>query len=334
MNRPLVFVVLVAACTTHPSAPATPGAKPETASPASMSHGEAKIDNPAVPLERAADAPPRSTSRLHHVRLRAVHVDHVIAPGVTYQAWTFDSVVPAPTIRVTVGDTVDFTLVNGAPITHSIDFHAAELAPSRAYVNVMPKDSVHFRFVPRVPGVFMYHCGTAPVALHISNGMFGALIVDPVVPRPPAREFVLVQNEFYLAPTHDSTRPRVLDWQRMLDLAPDYVVFNGVAGQYAAHPIQVNPGELLRFYVVDAGPNRVSSFHVVGAIFERVFEDGLGPPKLGVQTVSIPVGGGMIFEARLAEPGLYPFVSHAFADATKGAVGVLRAGHPAGTAAH
>ena len=334
MHRSLAFLLVLVACTRQPSAPTQAPAQPESTSPATMSHGEAKIDNPIVPLERIADAPPRTSAHVRRIRLRTVHVNHVIAPGVTYQAWTFDSVVPAPTIRVTVGDTVDFTLVNGAPMMHSIDFHAAEIAPSRAYVNVMPKDSIHFRFVPRVPGVFMYHCGTAPVALHISNGMFGALIVDPVVPRPPAREFVLVQNEFYLAPTRDSTKPRTIDWQRMLDLAPDYVVFNGVAGQYAAHPIQVNPGELLRFYVVDAGPNRVSSFHVVGAIFDRVFEDGLGSPKLGVQTVSVPVGGGMIFETRLAEPGLYPFVSHAFADATKGAVGVLRAGNPTGTASH
>lgn len=299
-----------------------------------MSHGEAKIDNPAVPLDRLADAPPRSTSRMHRIRLRAVHVSHVIAPGVVFQAWTFDSIVPGPVVRVTVGDTVDFTLINGSPIPHSIDFHAAELAPSRAYVNVMPKDSIHFSFVARVPGAFMYHCGTAPAALHIASGMYGALIVDPVTPRAAAREFVLVQSEFYFAAAHDSTAPRTLGWQQMLDLSPDYVVFNGVAGQYAAHPIQVNPGELLRFYVVDAGPNRVSSFHVVGAIFDRVYEDGFGPPKLGVQTASIPVGGGMEFELRLAEPGLYPFVTHSFGDATKGAVGVLRAGTPTGSASH
>jgi nitrite reductase (NO-forming) len=333
--RRIPLLLLLAACQTR-SAPPPKTTTPSlpAKSPASMSHGEATINNPAVPLERAADAPARSTSHLHYVRLRTVHISRVIAPGVVYQAWTFDSVVPAPTVRVTVGDTVDFTLVNGSPIPHSIDFHAAQVAPSRAYVNVNPKDSIHFRFVARVPGVFMYHCGTAPVALHISNGMFGALIVDPVTPRPPAREFVLVQSEYYLAPTHDSTAPRSLDWQRMLDLSPDYVVFNGVYAQYAAHPIQVEPGELLRFYVVDAGPNRVSSFHVVGAIFERVFVDGTGPPQLGVQTASVPVGGGMIFETRLAEPGLYPFVSHSFADATKGAVGVLRAGNPPGSASH
>ena len=198
----------------------------------------------------------------------------------------------------------------------------------------MPKDSIEFRFVARVPGAFMYHCGTAPAALHISQGMYGAIIVDPVVPRPAARELVLVQSEFYLAPARDSAAPRAFDWQRMLDLSPDFVVFNGAAGQYAAHPIQVKPGELLRLYVVNAGPNRVSSFHVVGAIFERVFADGLGAPLLGLQTASVPVGGGMIFEVRLAEAGLYPFVSHSFADATKGAVGVLRAGTPAGSANH
>lgn len=335
MLRRVLLLFLLAACQAKSTVqPPTKQSSPSTASPASMSHGEAKIDNPAVPLDRIADAPPRSTSRLHHIRLRAVHASHVIAPGVVFQAWTFDSIVPAPVVRVTVGDTVDFTLINGAPIPHSIDFHAAQLAPSRAYVNVMPNDSIHFSFVARVPGVFMYHCGTAPAALHIASGMYGALIVDPVIPRPAAREFVLVQSEFYFAPTGDSAAPRTLGWQKMLDLSPDYVVFNGVAGQYAAHPIQVKAGELLRFYVVDAGPNRVSSFHVVGAIFERVFEDGFGAPKQGVQTASVPVGGGMIFELRLAEAGLYPFVSHSFADATKGAVGVLRAGTTTGTMSH
>ena len=254
MVRRIPLLLLLAACQTRSAPPPkTTTPSPPAKSPASMSHGEATINNPAVPLERAADAPARSTSHLHYVRLRTVHISRVIAPGVVYQAWTFDSVVPAPTVRVTVGDTVDFTLVNGSPIPHSIDFHAAQVAPSRAYVNVNPKDSIHFRFVARVPGVFMYHCGTAPVALHISNGMFGALIVDPVTPRPPAREFVLVQSEYYLAPTHDSTAPRSLDWQRMLDLSPDYVVFNGVYAQYAAHPI---PGGTRRAAAVLCGRRR------------------------------------------------------------------------------
>jgi nitrite reductase (NO-forming) len=207
-----------------------------------------------------------------------------------------------------------------------MDFHAAEIAPSKYYVNVVPGDSLHYRFVARVPGAFMYHCGTAPTAMHIANGMYGALIVDPAIPRSRAKEFVLVQSEFYLTPKADASGARSLDWSRLLGLVPDHIVFNGRADQYATHPLEVTSNQLLRLYVVNAGPNRISSFHVVGGIFERVFQDGSqANPLIGVQTVNVPVGGGAIFELRLREPGDYPFVTHAFADATKGAVGVLRA---------
>jgi nitrite reductase (NO-forming) len=154
--------------------------------------------------------------------------------------------------------------------------------------------------------------------------MYGALVVDPLKPRPPAKELVFVQSEFYM--DESGNGPKSLDWERLLSLAPDYVVFNGRASQYSTHPIDVQPNELLRLYVVNAGPNRISSFHVVGGIFERVYQDGTQEnPLAGVQTVNVPVGGGSIFEIRLKEPGDYPFVTHAFADATKGAVGVLRA---------
>jgi nitrite reductase (NO-forming) len=134
------------------------------------------------------------------------------------------------------------------------------------------------------------------------------------------------RSENYLKSGAAGGGSRELDWERLLTLAPDHVVFNGRADQYASHPIEVRPNELLRLYLVNAGPNRISSFHVVGGIFERVFQDGSSTtPLAGVQTVNVPVGGGSIFELRLREPGDYPFVTHAFADATKGAVGVLRA---------
>jgi nitrite reductase (NO-forming) len=255
-----------------------------------------------------------------------VHATITVAPGVTYAAWTFAGSVPGPALHVRQGDTVDFTLINRANIPHSMDFHAAEIAPNKYYVNVMPGDSLHYRFVARVPGAFMYHCGTAPVAMHIANGMYGALVVDPATPRPRAKEFVLVQSEFYFTPKPDATGAHTLDWPKLLSLAPDHVVFNGRAAQYAEHPLEVATGELVRLYVVNAGPNRISSFHVVGGIFGRVFVDGSqANPLVGVQTVNVPVGGGSIFEVRLREAGDYPFVTHAFADATKGAVGVLRA---------
>ncbi len=337
IRRTLPLLVLMAACQTQSTPPSNQSAgqaEPPSSSPAEMSHGEARLNDPAVPLNYPAAAPPRSTTRRQTVRMHAVHAPHIVAPGIVFEGWSFDSMIPGPVVRVTVGDTVDFTLINSSPIPHSMDFHAAEIAPSRAYVNVLPKDSIKFQFVAKVPGAYMYHCGTAPAALHIASGMYGAIIVDPVTPRPAAKEFVLVQSEFYFAPVTDSAKPRTIGWQKMLDLSPDHVVFNGVAGQYAAHPLQVEPGELLRFHVVGAGPNRASAFHIVGAIFERVWEDGFGPPKRGVQTTSVPVGGGMIFDVRLPEVGLYPFVSHAFADATKGAVGILRAGQPTGTMSH
>jgi nitrite reductase (NO-forming) len=299
---------------------------PSTTPAADVSHGEAAIGSAATPPVDPA-APPRSAATLRRVRIVIRHAKLTIAAGVTYDAWTFDGRVPGPFIRVTQGDTIDFTLVNAAPMPHSMDFHAAEIAPTRAYVNVMPGDSLHYRFVARVPGAFLYHCGTAPVAMHIANGMYGALIVDPRRPRPPAREFVLVQSEFYMQRVAgaDTTRA-ALDWQKLLGLAPDYVTFNGRAAQYATAPLAVRAREPIRLYVVNAGPNRISAFHVVGAIFDHVYLDGATVPTLsGVQTVDVPVGGGAIFEVRLAEPGDYPFVTHAFADATKGAVGVFQA---------
>ena len=224
--------------------PATPpaGSTAPTESPAPMSHGEAKVGDATIPLERTAAAPPRSTQRMHRIRMTTAHVRHTIAPGVVYDGWAFDSVIPGPVVRVTVGDTVEFTLVNVSPMPHSMDFHAAEIAPNRAYTNVNPGDSLSFRFVARVPGAYMYHCGTAPVAAHIANGMYGAIIVDPVRPLPAAREFVLVQSEFYLQPPSGSVTAHRLDWQKMLSLAPDHVVFNGVAGQYASHPIDARSG--------------------------------------------------------------------------------------------
>jgi len=329
----LSLVLALAACRRSESPPAPaqnpqPAAPADTAPttvPANVSHGEAPVGTAQTPPPVEAAAPPPTTAPVVKVRFEIKNERLTLDSGVTYEGWTFDGRVPGPVIRVTQGSTVDFTLVNKAPMAHSMDFHAAEIAPSKFYTNVQPGDSLHYRFVARVPGVFLYHCGTAPVAAHIANGMLGAIIVDPARPRPPAHEFVFVQNEFYTyAATPASSRS--LDWDKLLNQAPDFVVFNGRAAQYAKHPIPVRAGELLRLYVVNAGPNRISSFHVVGGIFERVYEDASqSHPLEGVQTVNVPVGGAAIFEIRLRQPGTYPFVTHAFADATKGAVGMFEA---------
>ncbi len=321
-------VCLAAACSGRPKAPAATREQPWTATPipADVSHGEAPVGTPGTPASVDPRPPEAPSGRVVRVRFETREARWAIAPGVVYEAWTFDGRVPGPVVRATVGDTVDFTLVNHAMMPHSMDFHAAQIAPSRVYTNVMPGDSIHYTWVPRVPGVFLYHCGTAPVAMHIANGMYGALIVDPRRPLPPAHEFVFVQSEFYTRKAADSASLLQLDWNKLLGLAPDWIVFNGIANQYADHPISVAPGELIRMYVVDAGPNRVSAFHVVGAIFSKVYVDAVPDHAWeGVQTADVPVGGGRIFETRLAEPGTYPFVTHAFADATKGAVGMFEA---------
>ena len=185
-----------------------------------------------------------------------------------------------------------------------MDFHAAEIAPSKYYVNVMPGDSLHYRFVARVPGAFMYHCGTAPVAMHIANGMYGALVVDPATPRPKASEFVLVQSEFYLSGKPDQMGTRASTGRSSWDRRPTTSSSTAGPASTPATRSKSGPNELIRLYLVNAGPNRISSFHVVGGIFERVFEDGSqANPLIGVQTVNVPVGGGGIFEVRLREPG-------------------------------
>ena len=325
----LVALAVVACRSRSPASsnlnnPAEPWTAPPP--PADVSHGEAAIGTAAAPAPIDPRAPGVLASRLVRVRFEVRQAHLAIAPGVSYEAWTFDGRAPGPTLRVRQGDTVEFTLVNHGMMPHSIDFHAAQIAPSRVYTNVMPGDSISFRWSPQVPGAFLYHCGTAPVAMHIANGMYGALIVDPVQPLPPAREFVFVQGEWYTMPATDTAGALQLDWNKLLNGAPDFVTFNGIAHQYADHPVRVAAGELLRFYVVDAGPNRISAFHVVGAIFSRVYPDGVAAHAWeGVQTATVPPGGGMILETRLAEAGTYPFVTHAFADATNGAVGMLEA---------
>ena len=314
-----------------PAAPpaAPPATAAPTVAPANVSHGEAPVGTESTPPPIDPAAPAPSSAKVVKVRFEIRNERLTLDSGVAYEGWTFDGRTPGPVIRVTQGATVDFTLVNKAPMAHSMDFHAAEIAPSKFYTNVQPGDSIHYTFVARVPGAFLYHCGTAPVAAHIANGMFGALIVDPAGGRPPAREFVLVQNEFYGVPLPGQKSPLYLDWDKLMNQAPDFVTFNGRASQYAKHPVRVPVGALLRIYVVNAGPNRISSFHVVGAILERAYLDGsTSHPLEGVQTVNVPVGGGAIFEVRLREAGTYPFVTHAFADATKGAVGMFEATAP------
>ena len=267
-------------------------------------------------------------------RIPVTHDTIEIADGVRYEGWTFGGTVPGPVIRVRQGDHVKVVLINQSPMQHSIDFHAARIPMNQAFRSINPGDSLVFEFEARDPGAYMVHCGTPPVLMHIMQGMYLPIIVDPRDgwPGEADKEFVIVQSEFYTA-AQEGHATHGIDYQAAMDKRASYVVFNGRAGQYAANPLQVDEGDRVRLFVVNAGPSLRSDFHVVGAIFDRVYLDGnVANPLRGVQTVMVPAGGGAVFETTfergLSGEGMYAFVTHAFADASKGAVGMIRVGNP------
>ena len=270
----------------------------------------------------APELPPLAPGGLLQLRWHAREAPVRISDDTVVAAWTFEGDVPGPIVHTRVGDTVEFTLTNDAMIPHSMDFHAAQIDPKVAFRSVAKGESVTFRFTPKYAGAFMYHCGTAPVLMHIGSGMFGAIVVSPREPLPPAREFVLVQNEFYLADAANGTRAS--DYQKMLNELPDFVAFNGRPSQYIKDPIRVKRGERVRFWVVSAGPSHPCNFHVVGEQFDTVYLGAPpGTPLRGVQTFTVPPGGGMVFDLVCDVAGEFPFVNHGFGHGQKGAIGIL-----------
>ena len=277
---------------------------------------------------------PASGASVKEFVIPITHDTIEIAKGVKYAGWTFGGTVPGPTIRVREGDLVRVKVVNKSPMPHSIDFHSARIPANVAYRTFNPGDTVSFEFVARDPGAYMVHCGTPPVTMHIMQGMYMAIIVDPKNGwgTEADKEFVLVQSEFY-ARADSATGAMVPDYAAAMDKKASYVVFNGRAGQYKDHPLKVDVGDRVRFFVVNAGPSFRSDFHLVGAVFDRVYPDGNPRNALErVQTQTIPAGGGAVFEtvfeADASGEGLYPFVTHSFADAEKGAVGIIQVGAP------
>jgi nitrite reductase (NO-forming) len=261
-----------------------------------------------------------------------------IAPGVKYAAWAWAGGAPGPVIHVRQGQLVKITLTNKGAIPHSVDFHAARIAPDKAFGDVFPGKSVSYSFRATDPGVFMYHCGTKPVLMHIANGMYGAIVVEPrlgVLPKAD-KNYVLVASEWYLGSDGLST-PAQFNMDKAHARQPDWMTFNGYAGQYVKHPLVANPGELVRFWVVDAGPSLDTDFHIVGTILNTAYPFGdMDPARAlhNVQTMTVPAGGGGVFDVRITTPGLYPFVSHAFAAVDQGQVGLLNVGNVKGTMSH
>jgi len=207
---------------------------------------------------------------------------------------------------------------------HSIDFHAAEIAPNQAFRSIPPGETHTFSFVASRPGVYMYHCGTPMMLEHIAMGMYGMIIVDPAVPEvpAPATEVNLVQSEFYGKVKNGWLEP---DRMAMMDGSPVYVAFNGEANKYVRQPIEVNAGDLVRINLVNAGPSNFSAFHVVGTIFDQYRPDGhVASLMHDVSTQTVAPGGGGSFMLHFAEPGMYPVVSHSMRDMEKGAMGFFK----------
>ncbi len=285
--------------------------------------------NPAF----VAQVQPASTAPIKEFRIPITHETIEISDGVTYTGWTFGGTVPGPVIRVREGDLVRIQLANESPMPHSIDFHSARIPWNEAYRSINPGEELQFEFTARDPGVYLVHCGTPPVTMHIMQGMYLAIIVDPREGwgTEADKEFVLIQSEFYTQATDGAGTQPNFAAARAKDAT--YVVFNGRAFQYKSNPLRVDLGDRVRLFVVAAGPSFHSDFHVVGAIFDRVYPDGNPDNVLeSVQTYTIPAGGGAVFETVFEQGasgvGLYPFVTHAFADAEKGAVGLIQVGEP------
>lgn len=259
----------------------------------------------------------------HRVTLTARDATREVAPGVTQTLWTYDGTAPGPVLHGRVGDTFEVTLVNDGSIGHSIDFHAGSLAPDGPMRTIEPGEQLVYTFTATRAGIWMYHCSTMPMTAHIANGMYGAVVIEPEDLPAVDRSYVLVQGEYYLG-DHDGGE---VDADKIAGGDPDLVVFNGYANQYDHAPLPARVGERVRVWVLDAGIERPSSFHVIGGQFDTVWAEGrylvnrsddTGSQALGL----LPAQGGFV-ELAFPAAGHYPFVSHLMRDAERGAHGLF-----------
>ena len=285
-----------------------------------------------------ADLPPpvgaRGPRRIT-VNLYTEEVTGTLANGTTFRYWTFNGKVPGPFIRVRVGDVVTVRLTNdaGSLMMHNVDFHAV-LAPGGGAMATAtgPGDKNGFTLTASEPGLYVYHCATAPVAEHIANGMYGMILVEPAGGLPKVdHEFYVMQGEIYTDKPCGTQGLLADSYAKLIAETPEYYVFNGAVGALTEQkPLKSKVGDTVRIFFGDAGPSRMSSFHVIGEIFDRAYEDGslISPPLLGVQTIAVPPGAATIVEFKTQVPGKYTLVDHALARMERGLVGALLVSGP------
>ena len=264
------------------------------------------------------------------VNMEILEEEGTMADGVTYVYWTFGGTVPGSFIRTRVGDEVEFTLSNHPEnkLPHNIDLHAVTGPGGGAASSfVAPGHSKTFSFKTLNPGLYVYHCATAPVGMHIANGMYGLILVEPKGGLPKVdKEYYIMQGDFYTKGENGEPGLQTFDMKKAVDEDADYVVFNGKVGALTGdNAITANVGETVRLYVGNGGPNLTSSFHVIGEIFDNVHVEGGDLINKNVQTTSIPAGGAAIVEFKVDVPGTFIIVDHAiFRAFNKGALGMLK----------
>lgn len=308
-------------------------------------------------------APLQPGNMVHEVRMDAIASIVEVAPGVKYKAWTFGGTVPGPVLHVREGDLVHFTMKNrsdeavmitapekgsspfmeqlvmgksiqkpeGAvfPMPHSMDFHSGTVAKDDKWRTIQPGQTIKFYWYANYPGEYIYHCGTEPVFQHLAMGQYGLVIVSPREGYPTDEQvdtsFAIVQSEYYLMEGVDGLYR--LDYDAAMKKQPAFVVFNGHTRAMIDEPLRVEKGDRVRMYLLNVGPTDVSSNHVIGAIFDRVWYEGnLENEWRGMQTVLLGASNGAVVEWIVPEEGLYVLVDHEFADASKGAVGKIITG--------
>ncbi len=273
---------------------------------------------------------PMAEAKVAKVDMRAVETEVIIdGEGTTYNAWTFNNQFPGPVIRVQQGDKVEFSFTNPETNSrpHSMDFHAAQTDFLTHYRELRPGESLKYTWEAKEPGIFVYHCGASPMIQHVARGMVGAIIVDPkdkkAMPKAD-REYVLVQSELF----KDSD-----DVQGMFDRKYDHVLFNGGVFRYdpvhskaGGEFLEAKPGERVRIYFVNAGPNNFSAVHPIAELWEDVWESGNPANRLrGVQTYMVPPAGAAIMDMVLDKgEGVIPIVTHSLTDALRGAIAILK----------
>lgn len=292
-------------------------------------HSEAAVVNivrdPAdLPAPLARRGP--QTVKVH---LDTVEVTGQLDDGATYRYWTFNKQVPGPFVRVRVGDTVEVTLKNAddSIVMHNVDFHAVT-GPGGGAVATMaaPGETKGFTFKALNPGLYVYHCATPTVAQHIANGMYGLILVEPEEGLSAVdREYYVMQGEIYTEQAHGTKGELSESLDKLIAEQPEYYVFNGAADALAKNPLKANTGERVRIFFGVGGPNKTSSFHVIGEIFDRAFPLAslTSAAMTDVQTITVPPGGAAVTEFKVEVPGKFILVDHALSRLERGLKGVL-----------